>query len=255
LIRPTSVEPKFKRMNRYRFLAIIAVVLGLALFGGGLWGMARAYAQPQPPEHPLATPTVEMPPLPQGLDPPPTVYPPTQVSQGSYVYYMVCMACHGDKGQGLTDEWRGALDEPDQNCWQSKCHHSNYPPGGFVFPKFVPAVAGPIMIARFQTGQDLYEYIKENMPYQAPGSLDDAEYWQLTAFLLQLNGIDPGREPLDAGRAAQVYLRDPPTPTPLPPFAAARASLAGLRAWGWLAAGALLGLALVFVAVLKPFKR
>ena len=159
-------------------------------------GVVSAYAQGEPPP--------DMPPMPDRLAPPPTVYPPTQADQGAQVYYLVCMACHGDRGQGLTKEWRGALDLPDQDCWQSRCHASNHPPGGFVFPKVVPAVASPGMVARFKTALDLHDFIKARMPWQAPGSLKDDEYWQLTAFLLRTNGIDPGNEPLDAQRAART---------------------------------------------------
>jgi mono/diheme cytochrome c family protein len=179
--------------------AILFIGLVSLAFGLGRADSVRAQTEP---------PLPEMPPLPQGLDPPPTVYPPTQVSEGANVYYLVCMACHGDKGQGLTAEWRGALDEPDQNCWQSKCHASNYPPGGFVFPEIVPAVASPGMLARFETALDLYSYIKNEMPFQAPGSLSDQEYWQLTAFLVSLNRIDTGDLPLNEEKAARIFLRE-----------------------------------------------
>ncbi|MCC6957096.1 MAG: c-type cytochrome [Anaerolineales bacterium] len=177
--------------------ALLVGLAALALIIGGA-DLAQAQTEPPPPD---------MPPLPRRLDPPPTVYPPTQVSQGSGVYYLVCMACHGDQGQGLTDEWRGALDLPDQNCWQSKCHAANHPPGGFVFPKIVPALASPGMLARFDTALDLYLYIKNQMPFQAPGSLSDEEYWQLTAFLLALNRVEPGQPELDAENAAGIELR------------------------------------------------
>ena len=123
------------------------------------------------------------------------------------VYYLVCMACHGDRGQGLTDAWRAALDEPDQNCWQSRCHAANYPPGGFVFPKVVPALVSPGMLARFETALDLHAYLKSEMPYQAPGSLSDEEYWQLSAYLLRLNGIEWGRSDLNPEVAAKIPLR------------------------------------------------
>jgi cytochrome c len=116
------------------------------------------------------------------------------------------MACHGDKGQGLSNEWRGALDPADQNCWQSRCHASNFPPGGFVFPKIVPAVASPGMLARFDTALELYHFLKQSMPFQAPGSLSEEEYWQLTAFLLSLNGIDPGAPILGPEQAAFLKL-------------------------------------------------
>ena len=172
-------------------------VAALALISTGV-GATRAQTEP---------PVPDMPPLPRGLDPPPTVIPPTQISQGANVYYLVCMAYHGDHGQGLTDEWRGLLDEPDRNCWQSKCHAANHPPEGFVFPKIVPALASPGMLARFDTALDLYLYVKNDMPFQAPGSLSEEEYWQLTAFLLSLNHIDPGLLPLNADRAAGIGLR------------------------------------------------
>jgi mono/diheme cytochrome c family protein len=187
------------------------IIVGLVLLTSNI---QAASAQTEPPGP-------DMPPLPQGLDPPPTVYPPTQVSEGANVYYLVCMACHGDKGQGLTDEWRGALDPPDQNCWQSRCHATNYPPGGFVFPKIVPALASPGMLARFETALDLYLYLNDEMPFQAPGSLEDEEYWQLTAFLLSLNGLDPGSPLLTQEKARQIKLREKvigvPAPTTAPP--------------------------------------
>ena len=205
-------------------------ILGLAFCLGGV---QPANAQTEPPGP-------DMPPLPQGLDPPPTVYPPTQVSEGANVYYLVCMACHGDKGQGLTDEWRGALDPPDQNCWQSRCHAANYPPGGFVFPKIVPALASPGMLARFETALDLYLYLNDEMPFQTPGSLKEEEYWQLTAFLLSLNGQDPGSPLLTAEQAGQIKLREKVIGMPAP------APRRGVGAW-WVVFG--LAGSLVFLLI------
>lgn len=153
-------------------------------------------------------------PFPTRLAPPPTVYPPTQASQGAQVYYLVCMACHGDRGQGLTDEWRNVLNVENRNCWQSRCHASNHPLDGFVLPKVIPAVVGPGKLEIFRTALDLHDYLHARMPWQAPGKLSDEEYWQLTAYLMEANGFDPGVQPLDTERAAGIYLRDIPTPTP-----------------------------------------
>lgn len=185
-------------MYFYRWLLVSLVGFLFLVLSLGLPMVGSAQTEPPGPD---------MPPMPSGLDPPPTVYPPTQVSEGSVVYYLVCMACHGDQGQGLTDEWRAALDPPDQNCWQSRCHAANYPPGGFVFPKIVPAIVSPGMMARFETALDLHEYLKSEMPFQAPGSLSEQEYWQLTAYLLRLNKIDWGSSLLDAEIAADLPLR------------------------------------------------
>ena len=49
-----------------------------------------------------------------------------QLIKGSVLYWGVCMACHGDRGQGMTDEWRDAYGE-DKDCWQSGCHGDDHP--------------------------------------------------------------------------------------------------------------------------------
>jgi hypothetical protein len=214
-------------------------------------GVAGSYQQ-------VNTPTPEPPrPMSQFLDrlaAPPTVYPPTQADQGAQVYYLVCMACHGDRGQGLTAEWRGALDPPDQNCWQSRCHAANHPPDGFVFPHDVPPVIGPSMAARFANGLELYQYLKTRMPWQAPGMRSDEEYWQLTAHLLRWNGVDPGSEPLTPERAANLWLNPQakPSPTPLP----ASARLLAQPVYSGLAlAGLALGIMLLGVYFLVKYRH
>jgi cytochrome c5 len=146
--------------------------------------------------------------------PPPTVYPPTQADQGAQLYYYICMVCHGDQGQGL-EQWRKQLEPQDQNCWQSKCHAPNHMVFGFTFPQDVPALRNRGMLLTFQNAYDLYVFIKKYMPYQSPGSLKDDEYWQLTAFLMKLNGLDPGPQPLNAERAAGISLV-PSTPVSMP---------------------------------------
>jgi hypothetical protein len=135
---------------------------------------------------------------------PPTVYPPTQADQGAQVYFLVCMTCHGDKGQGLTEEWRNSLGAPDNNCWQSRCHAPNHPPDGFVLPKVVPPVVSPSILPNYQTAKGLHDFIALKMPWQAPGTLTKDEYWQLTAFVMRLNGADPGKRILDEPSAAAI---------------------------------------------------
>ena len=141
---------------------------------------------------------------PDRLAPPPTVYPPGQADLGAQVYYQVCMVCHGDRGQGLTDEWRNVLPPPDNNCWQSRCHAANHPVGGFVFPHLVPAVTGAGFLVSFGNAGKLHDFIQSKMPWQAPGSLKQDEYWDLTAFLMRLNGYNPGAAVLDAQSAGQI---------------------------------------------------
>lgn len=123
------------------------------------------------------------------LAPPPMSDPPTLVELGRYDYYLYCMVCHGDRGQGLTEEWRNAGDPADANCWQSRCHASNYPPGGFALPNYAPTLIGAYALARFATIGDLYDYIHLSMPWHMPGFLDDAQYQRIALFLADANGV------------------------------------------------------------------
>ncbi len=108
-------------------------------------------------------------------------------TEGARLFKQWCSACHGDKGQGLTAEWRAEWPEGKQNCWQSKCHAANHPPDGFSIPKKVPAVIGPGTLTKFNTAYDLYIYNQALMPYWAPNLLEDHEYLAITAFLVEAN--------------------------------------------------------------------
>lgn len=167
----------------------------------------------------LVTPTVNMVPTPDRLQRPTLPAQPNQADLGSQVYYYVCMACHGDRGQGLSEEWIAAWELGKESCWQSRCHASNHPEEGFELPRSIPAVVGPHIAARFASAQELHDYLKAAMPWHAPGSLKDEEYWQLTAYLLRLNGFDPGDQVLQDGNAADFRLRPAvvASATPLPP--------------------------------------
>ncbi len=161
--------------------------------------------------------TTGMPPITDRLAPPPTVYPPAQADLGQQTYYLVCMTCHGDRGQGLTDEFRALIGAPDSNCWQSHCHGSDRPPDGFACPRIVPPVVGPVMQQRFGTALQLHDFIASRMPYQAPGSLSQSDYWNLTAYLLRANGVQVTVALLDRQTAAQIPLAKPaPPPAPSP---------------------------------------
>lgn len=208
-------------MKRAPLLLLLILLLAAAWLAPGLAGQpAPAAAQMIP------TPNSDR------LAPWPTVYPPGQADSGAQEYYQRCMVCHGDRGQGLTAEWRGALDPADQNCWQSGCHNVRTVPGGFIFPKAVPPVIGGGALTHFGDAQRLFDYLKDNMPYQAPRSLSDEIYWQLTAYLVRENGF-AANPMLSASTAAGVLLQVPPPPPaglqlPVPLFIVAAALLAVL---------------------------
>ncbi len=72
-----------------------------------------------------------------------------------------------------------------------------------MLPRNIPGVVGGALLYRFSSAQDLYDFIQTQMPWQAPGSLQPDEYWQLTAFLMRWNGLDPGKTSLDESNAAR----------------------------------------------------
>lgn len=140
--------------------------------------------------------------VPDGLPAPVLPTDPTQADYGAEPYYLVCMACHGNWGQGLTDEWRATgFGAEDQYCWQSKCHASNHPPQGFVLPKSIPPLLGVGSLTRFSTAAELYDVIFASMPWWNPGSLSSEDAWALTAYLLRARGEITGDVTLTAANA------------------------------------------------------
>lgn len=125
-----------------------------------------------------------------GTDPP---------ADGQAVFQRWCSTCHGDRGQGLTPEWRSTWPDDHQNCSWPQCHGRDHPPGAAHIPdNTVPAVIGPDTLNRFARLEELYEYLHSQMPGGWPGHLSDEEYWALTTFLLahdaqQASADPPGR--------------------------------------------------------------
>jgi cytochrome c len=115
----------------------------------------------------------------------------TQLDYGAEVYRLVCRDCHGDRGQGLTPEWRATWAPADQNCWQAKCHGDSHPSDGFKLP-VSPPIVGQAVLSRFDTADDLYQLIQNEMPWYNPGSLTEKDAWAVTAFVIKLNRMNPG---------------------------------------------------------------
>jgi cytochrome c len=157
-----------------------------------------AQETPTPPVMPR--PTVDR------LSAPPTVPSPTQADDGEQLYWLHCQPCHGDVGQGLTDEWRAEYPPDHQNCWSSGCHGERPYEEGFTLPATVPAIIGTDTLHRFQTLGQLYEFTRATMPFEYPGVLSDEEYLAVTAFLAQENGLWDG-VPLTEANVEQVLLR------------------------------------------------
>ncbi|MBI5563769.1 MAG: hypothetical protein HY870_02665 [Chloroflexi bacterium] len=140
------------------------------------WTVAAGQTpEPTPTRDRLATPV--LPPSPQPAD------------YGRQVYYLNCMPCHGDVGQGLTDEWRDVWEEDHRDCWASGCHGGRAGDEGFPVPRTVPAVIGaPPILGEFKTIAELYDYLRSTHPPQRPGALSEADYHNVTALLWEASG-------------------------------------------------------------------
>ncbi len=123
---------------------------------------------------------------------------PTQFEEGRYLYWLNCMACHGDKGQGLTDEFRSLYVE-DQNCWGRGCHGGRVGDQGFPIPTIVPAIISPTdALTKFTTPDQLFAFLRHTHPPQSPGIFTVDQYWAITDYLLVENGRLPEGEVLGA---------------------------------------------------------
>jgi quinol-cytochrome oxidoreductase complex cytochrome b subunit len=192
------------RFHRPKIARVILFLLGCALFvSASLLLTENANASPHPQDGtPSATPTFD----PRRLESPEVPEVRAQVDKGALIFWGICIACHGDRGQGLTDEWRlGAFGE-DANCWQAGCHGKNHPPHGFEMPKTLifPALSTGGALSRFQNAQQLYDYVVEMMPWWKPRSLGSEKAWQVTAYILKLRGTLPTGIVLSEANASAV---------------------------------------------------
>ncbi len=195
-------------MFRQLFSARV-LILGAAI---GLLGFAwlaalpvRADGEPTPTPTP-ARATLGMSDPTTWLEPPPPGN--SQAERGAFTYWMRCMVCHGDKGQGLA-VFRAQYPPQDQNCSQPKCHGGPRPGAGFSFPD-APPIEGPGTLARFKTASDLYGFISTRMPYQVPGTMTSEEYWDLTAYLLKQHNALPASLLLNPANAGTVLVNPAP---------------------------------------------
>jgi len=125
------------------------------------------------------------------------------------------MPCHGDLGQGLTDEFRGIWVEDHQNCWASGCHAGRPNDEGFPIPTYVPKVISEQdALLRFHSFESLKTYLFETHPPQYPGKLTDDEYQDLTAYMWVSNN-KPTPNPL-IERTPTPTTTPTSTPTPVP---------------------------------------
>ena len=211
LIRACAARPKLMQ-RRFPF-QLLLIIIGIALlFAGLFFDMGSVVAQtPMPTPDRLAQPT-----LPAS---------PSQADKGAQVYWLSCLPCHGDRGQGLTEEFIQVYPPEDRNCWNSGCHGNRPYQNGFTLPQYIPPVIGIGTLQKFTNAAVLRSYIFAAMPYWKPASLTEEETWDVTAFLLQENNLWIDSEELTASNADLILVSTPlATTTPQPPLSSTATS-------------------------------
>ena len=192
----------------------IALLLAALFFDKGTAVSTRPQAASTPTPDRLAQPT-----LPAS---------PSQADHGAQVYWLSCLPCHGDRGQGLTEEFRQTYPPEEQYCWNSGCHGARPYDQGFSLPTQIPAVIGAGALQKFPNAVVLHAYIAAAMPFWKPGSLSDEDAWSVTAFVLRQNGLWDGKGELSSANAEAILVGPPPpvpTSTPHPASAGATAGI------------------------------
>src|SRR3990172_842018 len=131
------------RSQLHRPMLAGTLLMALALAFAGANGEAASAAQPTvSPTTPATPDRLLEPTLPSG---------PTAADFGAQVFWLHCMPCHGDRGQGLTTEFRLLYPTTEQDCWTSGCHGERPYEDGFTLPRQIPVVIGDEVVRRFPT--------------------------------------------------------------------------------------------------------
>lgn len=212
--RVVSIRSR-KVLQIFLFLLGSALVFTALVFQGGTALKASAQGTPIP----QTTPTLDR------LAKPTLPARPSQADLGALVYWYRCMPCHGERGQGLTQEFRETYPPEDQNCWNRGCHGDRPYENGFTLPMVVPPIIGPGALQKFPSAARLEAFIAAAMPFSKPGDLSADDNWKVTAFLLRQNHLWAGASELGPGNAEQLTIAPPGTPaasaaTPTPAVAA-----------------------------------
>ena len=107
-------------------------------------------------------------------------------SQGAEMYATQCVACHGDKLQGVS-----AIGGP-----------------ALVGGRGTLATSKPVRTVEsyWPYATTVFDYVKRAMPFNAPKSLTDDEVYGVAAYILQLNGIIGENDVMNAQTLPKVRM-------------------------------------------------
>ena len=107
-------------------------------------------------------------------------------ARGKQVYIDQCAACHGDKLQGIAATGAPAL----------------------VGGRGTLATAAPVKTVEsyWPYATTVFDYVRRAMPFNAPGSLTNADVYAVTAYILASGHIIPDSEVIDAKSLPKVKM-------------------------------------------------
>jgi cytochrome c len=97
-----------------------------------------------------------------------------QIAAGQQVYRQICASCHGDQGEGIDDA--------------------------------PPLFGAGTQIGDYRTANRLHSFIASEMPGDDPGSLSQQQVYDVLAYILSENGLNPGGLVVDQSSAANISL-------------------------------------------------
>jgi mono/diheme cytochrome c family protein len=103
----------------------------------------------------------------------PTTAEPQQVTAGMQVYDSHCARCHGAK---LVDGFAAKLSKPT--------------------------------LVKHGTAQELFDYVRQNMPKGNPGSLSEQEYYDVTSYLLFKQDLLKADQVVNSETASSITLSE-----------------------------------------------
>jgi len=154
-------------MKKITSRILLTIVIGISLVFTGACG------SPGPASSPAATPgqTQQTAPATTASNGPTAG---ELATAGKTVFAGKCAGCHGDQGQGRT----------------------------------APAVIGAgANLAKYNTGKGLYDFVSTNMPQNAPGSLSQPDYLNVTSYLLVENNYVNSRTSISTDTLGTVSLQ------------------------------------------------
>ncbi len=106
---------------------------------------------------------------------PAAAFPAEQVARGEEVWKSICSHCHAI-----------GSDNPD-----------------------APRLLEPPPIKSFATALGMFQYVRDSMPYDDPGTLSEQQYWDAIAFILTQKGVLGSDAPLGPDNAKDVPVQAP----------------------------------------------